>query len=87
MPRPPLTSVLYGPDIHNPGKHITDYRYNNAATTGGMYHREIVTRFYYPGMAEAARILKPGGQLWVKCKDEIESSEQCWRIARCMTWP
>ena len=27
-------------------------------------------------MAEAKRILKPGGTLWVKCADEIESCRQ-----------
>ena len=54
------------------------HRYNNAATSKGMCHRDILLKLYYPGMKEAARILKPGGQLWVKCKDEIESSEQRW---------
>lgn len=70
--------VLDPPYIHNPGKHLTDARYNNAATSKGMCHRDILLKLYYPGMQEAARILKPGGQLWVKCKDEIESSEQRW---------
>src|SRR5262245_61298458 len=70
--------VLDPPYIHNPGKHLTDARYNNAATSRGMCHRDILLKLYYPGMKEAARILKPGGQLWVKCKDEIESSEQRW---------
>ena len=70
--------VLDPPYIHNPGKHLTDHRYNNAATSKGMCHRDILLKLYYPGMKEAARILKPGGQLWVKCKDEIESSEQRW---------
>lgn len=70
--------VLDPPYIHNPGKHITDARYNNAATSKGMNHRDIMLKLYYPGMKEAARILKPGGQLWVKGKDEIESSLQRW---------
>jgi SAM-dependent methyltransferase len=70
--------VLDPPYIHNPGQHLTDPRYNNAATTGGMYHADIVAKLYVPGIMEAARVLKPGGQLWVKCKDEIESSTQQW---------
>ena len=70
--------VLDPPYIHNPGNHMTDGRYNNAATSKGMCHRDILLKLYYPGMQEAARILKPGGQLWVKCKDQIESSEQRW---------
>jgi hypothetical protein len=70
--------VLDPPYIHNPGQHLTDRRYNNAATTGGLYHRDIVATLYLPGILEAARILKPGRQLWVKCKDEIESATQQW---------
>ncbi|SIB34481.1 Uncharacterised protein [Mycobacteroides abscessus subsp. abscessus] len=69
--------VLDPPYIHNPGKHVTDDRYNNAATTGGMSHNDI-RQLYKGGMSEALRTLKPGGQLWVKCKDEIESGKQQW---------
>jgi ubiquinone/menaquinone biosynthesis C-methylase UbiE len=29
-------------------------------------------------MTEAYRVLKPGGLLWVKCQDEIESGRQRW---------
>ena len=68
------TVVLDPPYVHNPGVHITDHRYNNAATTSGMYHRDIV-ELYRQGMAEARRV---GSQLWVKCKDEVESSKQRW---------
>jgi SAM-dependent methyltransferase len=70
--------VLDPPYIHNPGKHMMDARYNNAATTSGMYHRDILAQLYLPGILEAARVLKPSGQLWVKCKDEIESGMQQW---------
>lgn len=69
--------VLDPPYIHNPGKHVTDSRYNNAATTKGMSHADI-RELYADGMAEALRVLRPGGQLWVKCKDEIESGKQKW---------
>jgi hypothetical protein len=70
--------VLDPPYIHNPGAHIADHRYNNAQTTKGLYHKDILNTLYGPGMHEAARVLKSGGQLWVKCKDEIESGEQRW---------
>jgi hypothetical protein len=70
--------VLDPPYIHNPGQHVTDRRYNNAKTTKRLYHRDILAQLYIPGMREAARVLKPGGSLWVKCKDEIESGEQRW---------
>lgn len=77
--------VLDPPYIHNPGRHITDHRdgdtvdtrYNNAATTRGMDHAAII-ELYRAGMAEAARVLRPGGLLWVKCKDEIEARRQRW---------
>lgn len=69
--------VLDPPYIHNPGKHSTDSRYNNVGTTGGMYHRDI-RELYEKGMSEALRILKPGGKLLVKGKDEVESGRQCW---------
>ena len=69
--------VLDPPYIHNPGKHMTDSRYNNAATTGGQSHADI-RQMYRDGMAEALRVLRPGGRLLVKGKDEIESGKQCW---------
>lgn len=69
--------VLDPPYIHNPSSHSTDSRYNNVTTTGGFYHRDI-RELYIKGMAEAYRILKPGGTLMVKCKDQVESGIQCW---------
>jgi hypothetical protein len=71
-------AVLDPPYVHNPGKHVTDQRYNNAATTKGMYHRDILI-LYMQGMMELKRILNPdGGRLFVKCKDEVEANVQCW---------
>lgn len=46
-------------------------------TTGGMYHRDI-RALYRGGIQEAWRILKPGGKLLIKGKDEVESGRQCW---------
>ncbi len=80
--------VLDPPYIHSPGHHMTDKRYNNkhtddawrieTASTHGMYHRDIMSEFYGKGMREAKRVLRDGGRLWVKCKDQIESALQCW---------
>lgn len=70
--------VFDPPYCHNPGKLIVDKNYKNSETTKGMYHNDII-RLYTEGMTEAKRVLKkPGGMLWVKCKDEIESSYQRW---------
>lgn len=70
--------VLDPPYVHNPGQHVTNGRYNNAATTAGMYNADILG-LYREGMREAYRVLSPdGGQLWVKCKDEVEAGVQRW---------
>jgi hypothetical protein len=68
-------AVLDPPYIHSPGKHITDHRYQNAATTGGMLHKDI-RKLYVEGMRECARIAKR--QIWVKCKDQVQSGMQRW---------
>ena len=49
--------------------------YNNSSTAAGLSHREIL-EVYQRGMTEAARVLRPGGTLWVKCADEIEAGRQ-----------
>lgn len=74
--------VFDPPYTHNPGtrkhKHMTDSQYRNAATTAGMYNADIM-QLYREGMIEAFRVLNPnGGQLWVKCKDEVEAGVQRW---------
>jgi len=69
--------ILDPPYCHNPGQMIVDKNYKNAETTGGMYHNDII-HLYVDGMREAFRVLKTGGYLLVKCKDEIESSYQRW---------
>ena len=69
--------VLDPPYIHSPGRHITDRRYQNAATTAGMRHDDI-RRLYAEGMREAMRICRPGGQVWVKCKDQVQAAVQRW---------
>jgi hypothetical protein len=57
---------------------IINANYKNSETTKGFYHKDIIN-LYHDGMLEAKRILKnPNGLLWVKCKDEIESSYQRW---------
>ncbi len=49
--------------------------YRNSITTAKLRHREIMD-LYRLGMAEAKRVIKPGGTLWVKCADEVENCRQ-----------
>jgi hypothetical protein len=67
--------VFDPPYAHNPGRMIVNDNYQNAETTKGFYHKDIM-QLYYDGMKEAYRVLKVDGLLLVKCKDEIESSLQ-----------
>lgn len=72
--------VLDPPYIHNQGNNhisIVNKNYRNKETTSGFSHEDII-RLYRDGIAEAYRVLKTDGFLWVKCKDEIECSIQCW---------
>lgn len=71
--------VLDPPYVHNPGQLLVDANYQNAETTKGMYHDDIVD-LYVDGIKEAWRTLKEGGTLWVKCKDEVESGWQRWSM-------
>ena len=76
--------VFDPPYIHDPGE-LTYYR--NFETTPGYNHDEIID-LYRKGMTQARRILKPGGYLFVKCMDEVESGVQrrghieVWEIAK-----
>jgi len=77
--------VLDPPYIHSPGNHTTDHRYQNAATTKGMLHRDI-RELYRDGMREAMRVVRSdGGQVWVKCKDQVQSGMQRWAHVEMMS--
>ena len=69
--------VLDPPYIHSPGKGMLRDRYNGLATTDMITHDQIIG-LYRDGMAEACRVLRDGGQLWVKCKDSLASEKQRW---------
>ena len=77
--------ILDPPYMHSPGKTMLSKNYQNTAAHGQkstiktrtIYHNEIIED-YEKGMQEAWRVLEPGGMLWVKCKDEIESGWQRW---------
>jgi hypothetical protein len=61
--------VLDPPYVHC-GHYINNHRYG-AALTDHMRHPQIM-ELYRGGMIEARRVLRRGGTLWVKCKDENE---------------
>jgi hypothetical protein len=69
--------VFDPPYIHSPGKGMLKDRYNGRATTDMITYADIM-QLYEDGMAEACRVLRDGGQLWVKCKDTIASEKQRW---------
>ena len=68
--------VLDPPYLHSGGAHETAGRFG-LSTSPNMYHADIMA-LYAAGMAEAARVLRPGGRLWVKCKDQVQREQQCW---------
>lgn len=69
--------VFDPPYIHSPGKGMLADRYNGRQTTDMITYADIIG-LYRDGMTEAARVLRDGGQLWVKCKDTLASERQRW---------
>jgi hypothetical protein len=70
--------VLDPPYLHHAGGFLMNSRYRNQETTPGMSHQAILRDLYCRGLQEAARVVRPGGTVWVKGKDEIESGRQRW---------
>ena len=69
--------VLDPPYIHSgKGKHITEKNYRGS-TIKGLSITDI-WKLYEQGMAEACRIVRPGGRILVKTQDTIESGRQRW---------
>lgn len=75
-------AVLDPPYVHNSGTRnphayaATTTRYNGHSAS--MYNADIMD-LYREAMREAFPLLNPkGGQLWVKCKDEVEREVQRW---------
>jgi DNA modification methylase len=71
------TVVLDPPYAHNPGMYIHMQSTYNLSSITKLNHAGVMA-LYTAGMKEAKRVLKPGGQLWVKCKDEIDGGKQRW---------
>jgi hypothetical protein len=67
--------VVLDPPYQHCGHYLNNHRYG-VGLTEGMRHPQIL-KLYEDGMAEAVRVLRRKGMLWVKCKDEFDS-KQCW---------
>jgi hypothetical protein len=73
-----IDAVIFDPPyIHAPGKGLLADRYNGKQTTDLASYADIMN-LYKDGMCEANRVLRKGGQLWVKCKDTLASDRQRW---------
>jgi hypothetical protein len=66
--------VVLDPPYTHCGHYINNHRYG-AALTDHLRHPQIM-ELYRAGMVEARRVLRPGGTLWVKCKDEFGDGKQ-----------
>ena len=53
--------------------------YANNETTPGLTVGDIL-ELYRGGLAEAMRVLRPGGLCWVKCQDQVSASKQSWFV-------
>lgn len=76
--------VLDPPYMHTPGQgaHVGHqnfeayYRNNATANASGSKYHEAVLELYFDAGKEAARVLKSGGILIVKCQDEVCANRQ-----------
>ena len=68
-------AVFDPPYMHRPNTVMLSKSYYNAETTPDMTHSDILD-LYVSGMRELRRVLCPGGTMWVKCQDELESDVQ-----------
>lgn len=69
--------VLDPPYVHNADSHFTAARQYNGQSVAGLDHDGIMG-LYAEGLAEAARVLRPGGVALVKCQPMIESGRARW---------
>jgi hypothetical protein len=59
-----------------PGHGKVDGLYNLQAAQ--LTNTQAVLELYYAGMAEAVRVLRPGGFLVVKCQDTVQDGKNIW---------
>jgi DNA modification methylase len=68
--------VFFDPPYMHGGKTVKE-SINDCYRNDNNSHESVI-RLYAGGILEAARILKKGGKIFVKCQDEIESGKQRW---------
>lgn len=71
--------VIDPPYVHDVGVRTVDTAYANRQTTPGFGYDDIIA-LYRDGMAEATRVLRPGGLCWVKCQDQVQDHRQRWAV-------
>jgi hypothetical protein len=73
--------VFDPPYVHSAGtsSRYIEQRYRNRETTPSLNYAGVMA-LYGDGMAEALRVLRPGGLCWVKCQDTVESHQQRWSV-------
>lgn len=73
-----LDALVLDPPYMHGAAHFTARDFYNTDFTHGKTHHEILRDLYCPAILAAASVLKPGGLLLVKGKDEIERGRQCY---------
>jgi hypothetical protein len=81
--------VLDPPYMYNPKGTVKEslsvgYRLNESLELqlDDLRTTDDVLNLYYQGIKEAYRVIRRGGQLWLKCQDGIESGKQRWQHIR-----
>lgn len=89
-PEPNIITTFLGAKVRNPERyrarrHLIDHRGGadrshprSARGSKSLTTKSSRSPLYRGGLREARRVLRPNGQVWVKCQDEIESGRQCW---------
>jgi hypothetical protein len=77
--------VVFDPPYMHYGHYINACKYGNSVN-GKIRHPEVMA-LYRAGMREASRVLRGGGTLWIKCKDENDGKQKSASRAGSLSSP